>query len=116
MTAALHSTFQAVRGAILTISADEADRLATAWRISQQEVRDSLRSIQTYQQIIAERDDMLTATIRLHKPADIELAERRLPWALSVYLGHVRIISETEHEMTKRGIRFAASSDHWSEL
>jgi inorganic triphosphatase YgiF len=114
MNAALQHTFTAVRGAALTMgAADDADRLATAWRISQVEVRDCLRMIGVYQRATSERDEMLTATVRVHSPSYVETCAKRLPWALSLYLEHVRRISEAEAEMDARAIAFARSSDDW---
>ncbi|TGV26362.1 hypothetical protein [Mesorhizobium sp. M4B.F.Ca.ET.143.01.1.1] len=108
-------TFAQVRGAILaTVSVDEADRIAGAWRIASQEVDSSILMVRVYRRVLAEADEMLTPTVRLHSESDVARAARLLPWQLAVYLGHVRTISETEATMKARGIRFALSSDDWN--
>lgn len=113
MNAVLH-TLTAFRSAILsTRDMDERDRLCSAWRIAAQDVADGLRFIAQYRRIIAEADEMLTPTIRLHKPADVERAIRYLPWRLSLYLEHVKAVSIAEQRMTEAGIAFAKSSDAW---
>lgn len=89
-------------------------RIAEAWRISSQEVGEAIRFVKQYRRVVDERDEMLTPTIRVHSPA-VERCEKLLPWALSVYLGHVRTISETEAEMEARGMAFARSSFAWGE-
>lgn len=89
--------------------------LASAWAISQQEVADAIRFAKQYLRVIAERDEMLTPTIRVHSPAYVAQCVKKLPWLLSLYLEHVRRISETEAEMTARGMAFAKSSDAWGE-
>lgn len=90
-------------------------RISDAWRISSQEVGEALRFVRQYQKVIAEADEMLTPTVRVHSPAYVEQCAKRLPWALSVYLGHVRRISDCEAEMEARGMAFARSSYAWGE-
>ncbi|MGX5803369.1 hypothetical protein ACWGS9_19235 [Bradyrhizobium sp. Arg314] len=91
------------------------ERIASAWRISSQEVSEAIRFVQQSLKVIAEADEMLTPTIRLHRPAYVEQCCKRLPWELSLYLGHVRRISEAEAEMEARGMAFAKSSYAWGE-
>jgi hypothetical protein len=58
---------------------------------------------------------MLTATIRLHKPATVERARKLLPWRLSRYLEHLKAVSLAEARMIEAGIEFARSSDAWGQ-
>ncbi|WP_192182177.1 hypothetical protein [Mesorhizobium amorphae] len=90
-------------------------RISDAWRISSQEVGAAISFVNQYQRVIAERDEMLTPAIRLHGATYVDVCEKRLPWALSVYLGHVRRISDAEAEMEARGMAFAKSSYAWGE-
>lgn len=89
--------------------------LASAWRISQQEVRDAIMFMNQYSRVISERDEMLTPTVRLHGAAYVEACEKLLTQEAEIYLRHVRVISETEAEMTACGMAFARSSDAWGE-
>ncbi len=59
--------------------------------------------------------EMLTPTIRVHHPDYVEQCRKRLPWQLSLYLEHVKTISNCEAEMEARGMAFAKSSDAWGE-
>ena len=90
-------------------------RIAEAWRISSQEVSEATRFVKLYRRVIDEHDEMLARTVRVHSQADVERCEKLLPWALSVYLRHVKTISETEAEMEARGMAIARSSFAWGE-
>ncbi|MGX5805342.1 hypothetical protein ACWGS9_29510 [Bradyrhizobium sp. Arg314] len=61
------------------------ERIASAWRISSQEVGEAIRFVRQSVKVIAEADGMLTPTIRLHRPAYVEQCRKRLPWELSLY-------------------------------
>jgi hypothetical protein len=88
-------------------------RIGDAWRISMQDITDCIRFVRQYRKVIAERDEMLTATIRLHKPSYVEHCEKLLPWTLSLYLEHVRNILQCEAKMDAIGMAYARSSDAW---
>jgi hypothetical protein len=88
-------------------------RIADAWRISSQEVGEAIRFVRQSIKVIAEADEMLTPTICLHRPAYVEACRKRLPWELSLYLEHVKRISQCEAEMEARGMAFARSSYAW---
>lgn len=89
------------------------ERIASAWRISSQEVGECIRFVRQSMKVIAEADEMLTATIHLHRPAYVEACRKRLPWELSLYLEHVKRVSQCEAEMEARGMRYARSSFAW---
>ncbi|TGQ89423.1 hypothetical protein EN828_10280 [Mesorhizobium sp. M2D.F.Ca.ET.185.01.1.1] len=110
-------TFRQVRNAVRSmVSADEAERLASAWRIASQDIASDIIHIRASMKVIAERNDRLPGGNWLvHSPAYVEICEKRLPWQLSIYLGNLRTVSETEAAMDAAGIPFARSSDAWSE-
>ncbi|MER8827196.1 hypothetical protein NKH73_14000 [Mesorhizobium sp. M0938] len=89
------------------------ERIATAWRINCQEVVESIRFVKQYRKTIDEADVMLTPTVRLHRADTVEQARKLLPWRLSLYLEHVRAVSECEQRMDMVGMAFAISSDDW---
>ncbi|AZO11199.1 hypothetical protein EJ074_20480 [Mesorhizobium sp. M3A.F.Ca.ET.080.04.2.1] len=98
----------------LTPAADAYDsRIADAWRISSQDVGEAIRFVRQSLKVIAETDEMLTPTVRLHSAAFVDQCRKRLPWELSLYLEHVRRVSECEAEMEARGMPFARSSHAW---
>lgn len=106
---ALSHTFTAATGAFDAY-------LASAWAISQQEVVDAMRFVKQYRKVISERDELLDCAgvqVHVHSAAYVDRCEKLLPWALSLYLEHVRRISETEAEMDARGMAYAKSSDAW---
>lgn len=99
----------------LTPAANAHDeRIGEAWRISSQEVGEAIRFVRQSLKVIAEADEMLTPTVPIHRPAFVEQCRKRLPWELSLYLEHVKTISNCEAEMEARGMRFARSSDAWA--
>lgn len=111
---ALGSRFQAVRGAILAATApNETERIAGAWRIASQDIASDIITVRGFLRVIAEQDEMLTATVRVHRPEYVDYCVKALPWALSEYLRNVKTISETEAAMEARCIPFARSSDAW---
>ncbi|RWK12165.1 hypothetical protein [Mesorhizobium sp.] len=98
----------------LTPAADAySPRIADAWRISSQEVGEAIRVVRQSLKVITEADEMLLPNVPVHRPAFVEQCRKRLPWELSLYLEHVRRISETEAEMEARGMAFARSSYAW---
>lgn len=87
--------------------------LADAWRISSQDVANCIRFVRQYLKVIAERDEVLLPKMRLHSVAYVEQCEKLLPWQMSLYLHHVRNISECEAKMDALGMAYAISSDDW---
>lgn len=113
MNATLH-TFTGARHLILTLAAmHEADQIAAAWRVASQDVASDIIQVRGFLKVVAERDEMLVPGVPVHRPAYVDYCVKALPWALSLYLGNVRTISECEAAMTARGIPFAQSSDAW---
>lgn len=110
-------TFPQMRNAIrAVVSVDEADRLASAWRIASQDIASDIIHVRAYLKVIAEKNDRLPGGNWLvHSPTYVEICEKRLPWQLSVYLENLKTISTTEAEMIERGIPFARSSDAWEQ-
>ncbi|RWF41617.1 MAG: hypothetical protein EOS46_27885 [Mesorhizobium sp.] len=97
---------------LATVTAFDA-RLGDAWRINCQEVAESIRFCRQYMKTIAEADEMLTPTVRLHRTDTVEQAKRLLPWRLSLYLEHVKGVSLAEARMDAIGMPYALSSDDW---
>jgi hypothetical protein len=85
-------------------------RLADAWRGNAVTVEHCLRFIAQHQKTIAERHERLSTGTLVHKPTDVERAEKLLPWRLSLYLEAVRAVSEYEAKMIQIGMPFARSS------
>lgn len=108
-------TFPQMRNAIhAAVSVDEADRIASAWRIASQDIASDIINVRACLKVIAEKNDRLPGGNWLvHSPAYVEICEKRLPWQLSVYLGNLKTISETQAAMDERGIPYALSSDDW---
>lgn len=98
----------------LALDADAADRVATAWRFSLREVAEHVAAISQHRKTIAERDEMLTPTVRLHSPKYVGYCRQQIARRLPLYLAAVRRVSEAEQTMTLHGIAFAKSSDAWS--
>ncbi|TGT36195.1 hypothetical protein [Mesorhizobium sp. M8A.F.Ca.ET.165.01.1.1] len=112
MHTAAHSTFaDLVRPVGLDVEAQ--DRLATAWRYSLREVADHLLFIRQHLATIAQRDEMLTATIRRHSPKFVGYARQQLAYRLPLYLAAVRRVTEYEIKMDLHGVAYARSSDAW---
>lgn len=88
-------------------------RLGDAWRINCQDVAESIRCCRQYMRVIAEADEMLTSTVRLHRVDTVEQARKLLPWRLSLYLEQVKRVSLAEAEMDAIGMAYAVSSDGW---
>ncbi|TPM53241.1 hypothetical protein FJ959_22175 [Mesorhizobium sp. B2-2-4] len=89
------------------------ERLGNTWRHNLSAVRDDLLMIRQHQKTIAEADEMLTPTVRLHSVGYVEHARKLLPWRLSLYLEHVKAVSLAEAKMDAIGMEYAASSDDW---
>lgn len=107
-------SFQTFASAIpLVLDAGAADRVATAWRYSLREVAEHILSIRQHQKTIAERDEMLTPTLRLHSPKYVGYCRQQIARRLPLYLAAVRRVSEAEQTMDLHGIAFAKSSDAW---
>lgn len=87
--------------------------LANAWRINCQEVAESIRFVKQYRKTIDERNERLSSGHLVHSPAYVENCEKLLPWRLSLYLEHVRAVSECERRMDMIGMAYALSSDDW---
>ena len=98
----------------LTFDAGAQDRLGTAWRHSVREVADHILFIKQHQKTIAERDEMLTTTVRLHSPKYVGHCRQQLAYRLPLYLAAVRRVTEYEDRMSAIGMAFARSSDAWS--
>lgn len=97
----------------IALDAGMQDRIATTWRHNLRELANDILFIRQHQKTIAEADEMLTATIRLHKLSSVERARKLLPWRLSLYLEHVKAVSLAEAKMDALGIEYALSSDDW---
>lgn len=106
-------SFQTLAAISLTLDTGAADRVATAWRYSLREVAEHILSIQQHRKVIAERDEMLTPTVRLHSPKYVGYARQQIARRLPLYLAAVRRATEAEQTMTLHGIPFAKSSDAW---
>lgn len=89
------------------------DRPATAWRYSLREVADHLLFIRQHLATIAQRDEILTATIRRHSPKFVGYARQQLAYRLPLYLAAVRRVSEYETKMDLHGVAYARSSNTW---
>lgn len=112
MHTAAHSVFaDLTRPLGLDINAQS--RLATAWRYSLREVADHLLFIGQHLNTIAQRDEMLTATIRRHSPKFVGYARQQLAYRLPLYLAAVRRVSEYETKMEFHGVAYARSSNAW---
>ena len=85
-------------------------RLADAWRFNALKVEECLLFIRQHQRTIDERDETLCTGTLIHSPANVEQAEKLLPWRLSLYLEAVRSVTECEIKMTAIGMPFAQSS------
>jgi hypothetical protein len=109
MNASTYSTFENA----ITLDMAAKDRLASTWRHNLRALASDLLFIEQHQKTIAEADEMLTATIRLHKPATVERARKLLPWRLSLYLEHLKAVSLAEQRMDEAGVVYALSSDDW---
>ncbi|MER9691966.1 hypothetical protein NKJ16_08510 [Mesorhizobium sp. M0179] len=114
MHTAAHSVF-ADLARPLTLDVDAQGRLGTAWRYSAREVADHLLFINQHLKTIAERDEMLTATVRLHSPKFVGYCRQQLAYRLPRYLDAVRRVSEAEQNMELHGVAFAKSSDAWED-
>jgi len=112
MSAALATTFADLTRAL---SIPACNTVADAWRISQQGIREDIRFIGVYRRVIIEKDARLSSGHRLHKPAYVKQCRRDLAATCKSYLARVRRITEVEETMQAMGIRFARSSDAWSE-
>jgi hypothetical protein len=108
MTAALQSTFAPLAPAF-------DGQISNAWRVASQEVADNIRFVRQYRKVIAEAGERLSTGKLLHSAAYVDQCAKRLPWQLSIYLGHVRTISECEAKMDAIGMAYAKSSDAWGE-
>lgn len=97
----------------LGLDVDAQGRLATAWRYSLREVADHLLFIRQHLATIAQRDEMLTATIRRHSPMFVGYARQHLAYRLPLYLAAVRRVSEYETKMDLHGVAYARSSNAW---
>ncbi|RWG02547.1 hypothetical protein [Mesorhizobium sp.] len=98
----------------LTLNADAADRVATAWRFSLREAAEHILSIKQHQKTISEKDEMLMPGVRLHSPKYVGYCRQQLARRLPLYLASVRRVSEAEQTMELHGIAFAKSSDAWA--
>lgn len=97
----------------LGLDVDAQGRLGTAWRYSLREVADHLLFIKQHLTTIAQRDEMLTATIRRHSPKYVGYARQQLANRLPLYLAAVRRVSEYEIKMDLHGVAYARSSNAW---
>lgn len=97
----------------LALDVDAQGRLATAWRYSLREVADHLLFIRQHVVTIAQRDEMLTATIRRHSPKFVGYARQQLAYRLPLYLAALRRVSEYETKMDLHGVVYARSSNAW---
>jgi hypothetical protein len=111
MNASTHATFENA----ITLDVLSADRIATTWRHNLRALASDLLFIEQHQKTIAEADEMLTSTIRVHKPATVERARKLLLWRMSLYLEHLKAVSLAEQRMIEAGIEFARSSDAWGQ-
>lgn len=87
--------------------------LGDAWAGNCRSVVEAIRFCRQYAKVISERDERLSTGRLVHSEAYIAQCERLLPWQLSVYLGHVRAVSEAEAKMDAIGMAYAISSDDW---
>ena len=95
----------------ITVTATVFDPiLANAWRCNALKVEECLLFIGQYQRTIDERHEELFPGTLVHSPANVERAEKLLPWRLSLYLEAVRSVTECEIKMTAIGMPFAQSS------
>ncbi|RVD64720.1 hypothetical protein [Mesorhizobium sp. M7A.F.Ca.ET.027.03.2.1] len=97
----------------LGLDVDAQGRLATAWRYSLREVADHLLFIRQHLATIAQRDEMLTTTVRRHSPKFVGYARQQLAYRLPLYLAAVRRVAEYETKMDLHGVAYARSSDAW---
>jgi hypothetical protein len=110
---ALRTTFAGLTRALTPVPV--ADTLGDAWRTNLSAIREDIRFISIYRRVLAEKDERLSSGHRLHRPAYVKQCRRDLVATCRSYLARVRRITEAEAQMTAMGIRFAQSSDAWSE-
>ncbi len=104
MNAPLAKTFADLSRPIAqSLSYDERERLATAWRGSLRQLEDTIDWIKRYRAIIA-KDAY---------PRDVARARENLPRKVREYRETLRRVVEFEQRMTAAGIRFAQSSYAW---
>lgn len=113
MSAALATTFAGLTRALTPVPVSET--IGDAWRINQIDIREDIRFIGVCRRVIAEKDARLSSGHRLHKPAYVKQCRRDLAATCKSYLARVRRITEAEAQMTAMGIRFAQSSDAWTD-
>lgn len=111
MNAALQTTFAGMTRALTP--APRRGTLADAWRINMQDIREDIRFIGVYRQVLAEKDMRLPGGRLVHSPSYSAACETNLKRTLASYAARVRRITETEEAMTAAGIAFAKSSDAW---
>jgi hypothetical protein len=91
------------------------ETIADAWRHSQIGIREDIRFIGVYRKVLSEKGARLSTGRRVHSAAYVEACRVNLDTTCKRYLRRVRQITEAEEAMTAGGIRFAQSSDAWSE-
>lgn len=108
------STLDLTRDGLITaLRVKPSPGLGDVWRINSQEVAESIRFCRQYMRTIAQADEMLTPTVRLHRADTVDQARKLLPWRLSLYLEQVKAISLAEAAMDDAGVAYAVSSDDW---
>lgn len=110
---ALRTTFIGLTRALTPVPARET--IGDAWRINQIDIREDIRFIGVYRQVIAEKDAKLSSGHRVHRPAYVKQCRRDLVATCKSYLTRVRRITDAEEQMTAMGIAFAKSSDAWTD-
>lgn len=87
--------------------------LASAWRISCQEVAEAIRFIRQYRLVIAEEGETLSSGHLVHGAGYVAFCRRALPETVERYREQLRRVSEAEAEMDRIGMEFSRSSDTW---
>lgn len=120
MNTSPHSTaFSAMTPVLLEMHRQQietpAQLLADAWREGHRTVDAMLRAIRQDRRIIREQyQEIIPGRLR-HSRQFVQQTHQDLKNHLRRYAEAVRVVSEAEAEMDRRGIAYAVSSDHWSE-
>jgi hypothetical protein len=102
-------------GMIRALTVPNRDTVSDAWRHSQIGIREDIRFISIYRNVLSEKNARLSTGRRVHSAAYVEACRVNLDTTCKRYLRRVRQISEAEEQMTAMGIAFAASSDAWTD-
>ncbi|CAN7662105.1 hypothetical protein [Mesorhizobium sp. LjNodule214] len=114
MNTANHAAFADLSRPLLSsLSLEQRERLAGAWRMASQDIAEDIRFIRQYLKVIAGKEERLSTGTLVHSRAYVEACAGWLPQTVARYLRNLRAITECELAMTAAGIRFALSSDAW---